>query len=105
MPAADLPRSALVQMHRSETALEKRKEICRTNRMGFAHQPWMPTNLYDPEDNFDLNSSHVLSAMIRKFHPATREGSSQIAIWGYWSAAPGVSACRPSGGCGIVPDA
>ncbi len=34
----------------------------------------MPTNLYGPKDNFDLSSSHVLPAMIRKFHDAKIEG-------------------------------
>jgi len=42
----------------------------------------MPTNLYGPGDNFDLASSHVLPAMIRKFHEAMVEGSSSVTIWG-----------------------
>ncbi len=42
----------------------------------------MPTNLYGPNDNFDLNSSHVLPAMIRKFHDAREEGRSEVTIWG-----------------------
>lgn len=42
----------------------------------------MPTNLYGPGDNFDLNSSHVLPAMIRKFHEAVKKGSSEVALWG-----------------------
>jgi GDP-L-fucose synthase len=42
----------------------------------------MPTNLYGPNDNFDLNSSHVLPAMIRKFHDAKVEGRAEVEIWG-----------------------
>ena len=42
----------------------------------------MPTNLYGPNDNFDLNSSHVLPAMIRKFHEAKLNGNSLVELWG-----------------------
>jgi GDP-L-fucose synthase len=42
----------------------------------------MPTNLYGPEDNFDLESSHVLPAMIRKFHDARVSGAESVVIWG-----------------------
>jgi GDP-L-fucose synthase len=42
----------------------------------------MPTNLYGPRDNFDLASSHVLPAMIRKFHDAKAEGRREVTIWG-----------------------
>jgi len=42
----------------------------------------MPTNLYGPNDNFDLASSHVLPAMIRKFHDAKVEGRTEVIIWG-----------------------
>jgi GDP-L-fucose synthase len=42
----------------------------------------MPTNLYGPNDNFDLTSSHVLPAMIRKFHDAKVEDRSEVVIWG-----------------------
>ncbi len=42
----------------------------------------MPTNLYGPKDNFDLSSSHVLPAMIRKFHDAKVEGRREVTIWG-----------------------
>lgn len=42
----------------------------------------MPTNLYGPNDNFDLNSSHVLPALIRKFHDAKSSHSPDVAIWG-----------------------
>ena len=42
----------------------------------------MPTNLYGPNDNFDLNSSHVLPAMIRKFHEAKMNGNAPVELWG-----------------------
>jgi GDP-L-fucose synthase len=42
----------------------------------------MPTNLYGPFDNFDLTSSHVLPAMMRKFHQAKVEGLDDVVIWG-----------------------
>lgn len=42
----------------------------------------MPTNLYGPQDNFDLQSSHVLPALIRKFHEAKVAGDSEVTIWG-----------------------
>jgi GDP-L-fucose synthase len=42
----------------------------------------MPTNLYGPNDNFDLQSSHVLPAMIRKFHDAKVAGQCEVTIWG-----------------------
>jgi GDP-L-fucose synthase len=42
----------------------------------------MPTNLYGPNDNFDLQSSHVLPAMIRKFHEAKAAGSGEVVLWG-----------------------
>jgi GDP-L-fucose synthase len=42
----------------------------------------MPTNLYGPHDNFDLMSSHVLPAMLRKFHEATLAGHGPVTLWG-----------------------
>lgn len=42
----------------------------------------MPTNLYGPNDNYDLNNSHVLPALIRKFHTAKKENSPTVEIWG-----------------------
>ncbi|MGX5774264.1 GDP-L-fucose synthase [Methylorubrum zatmanii] len=42
----------------------------------------MPTNLYGPGDNFDLTSSHVLPALIRKAHEARRSGAKEMVIWG-----------------------
>lgn len=42
----------------------------------------MPTNLYGPNDNFDLQNSHVLPALIRKFHEAKERGDDKVIIWG-----------------------
>ena len=42
----------------------------------------MPTNLYGPNDNYDLQNSHVLPALMRKFHEAKMEGHNQVEIWG-----------------------
>lgn len=42
----------------------------------------MPTNLYGPRDNFDLETSHVLPAMIRKFHDAKEAGNKPVTLWG-----------------------
>lgn len=42
----------------------------------------MPTNLYGPGDNFDLDSAHVLPALIHKFHEAVRDGSPEAVVWG-----------------------
>lgn len=44
--------------------------------------PVMPTNLYGPNDNFDLETSHVLPALIRKFHEAKVANASSVTIWG-----------------------
>jgi GDP-L-fucose synthase len=46
----------------------------------------MPTNLYGPNDNFDLQSSHVLPALLRKFHAAAQAGDNRAVVWG--SGAP-----------------
>ena len=42
----------------------------------------MPTNLYGPNDNFDLQGSHVLPALLRKFHEAKARGELQVVVWG-----------------------
>lgn len=42
----------------------------------------MPTNLYGPNDNYDLNNSHVLPAMIRKFHEAKLDNKESVEVWG-----------------------
>lgn len=42
----------------------------------------MPTNLYGPNDNYDLNNSHVLPALLRKFHDAKEAGLATVTVWG-----------------------
>jgi GDP-L-fucose synthase len=49
---------------------------------GFHGISVMPTNLYGPGDNFDLQSSHVLPALIRKFHDAKTRGAASVTVWG-----------------------
>jgi GDP-L-fucose synthase len=56
---------------------------CSYNRQyGTQFVPVMPTNLYGPNDNFDLENSHVLPALMRKFHEAKEAGKDLVAIWG-----------------------
>jgi GDP-L-fucose synthase len=59
-------------------------EMCQAYRKqyGFPAISLMPTNLYGPGDNFDLQSSHVLPALLRKFHEAARAGAPEVVIWG-----------------------
>jgi GDP-L-fucose synthase len=59
-------------------------KLCQAYRLqyGFNAISLMPTNLYGPGDNFDLKSSHVLPALIRKFHEAKANGSREVVIWG-----------------------
>ena len=49
---------------------------------GFPVVSLMPTNLYGPGDNFDLETSHVVPALIRKFHEAEVSGASPVTVWG-----------------------
>src|SRR5579862_7053324 len=49
---------------------------------GFSAISLMPTNLYGPGDNFDLETSHVLPAMIRRFHEAKISGAPSVTLWG-----------------------
>lgn len=49
---------------------------------GAAYISAMPTNLYGPGDNFDLETSHVLPALIRRFHEAKRDGRESVELWG-----------------------
>jgi GDP-L-fucose synthase len=59
-------------------------KMCQAYRreFGFNAISLMPTNLYGPGDNFDLQNSHVLPALIRRFHEAKLRGDSQITVWG-----------------------
>jgi GDP-L-fucose synthase len=51
-------------------------------QFGIDYISLMPTNLYGPFDNFDLRTSHVLPAMIRKFHEAKMNGNAPVELWG-----------------------
>lgn len=59
-------------------------KMCQAYRKqyGFNAIAVMPTNLYGPGDNFDLQNSHVLPALIRKFHDARMRGDSEVVVWG-----------------------
>jgi GDP-L-fucose synthase len=59
-------------------------KMCEAYRRqyGFNAITAMPTNLYGPEDNFDLATSHVLPALLRKFHEATQRGADTVEVWG-----------------------
>lgn len=59
-------------------------KMCQAYRRqyGFPAISLMPTNLYGPGDNFDLANSHVLPALIRKFHDARLRGDSTVTVWG-----------------------
>lgn len=58
--------------------------LCQAYRQqhGLAYVSAMPTNLYGPNDNFDLATSHVLPALIRKFIEAVERGQPEVQIWG-----------------------
>ncbi len=59
-------------------------KMCQAYRRqyGFNAICLMPTNLYGPEDNFDLKESHVVPALIRKFHEAACAGADSVEVWG-----------------------
>ncbi|WP_035566195.1 GDP-L-fucose synthase family protein [Hymenobacter sp. IS2118] len=59
-------------------------KLCEAYRTQYGHRfiSAMPTNLYGPGDNYDLANSHVLPAMLRKFHEAREEGHANVEIWG-----------------------
>lgn len=59
-------------------------KLCESyNRQyGTAYVSAMPTNLYGPNDNYDLNNSHVLPALIRKAHEAKLRGDAELVVWG-----------------------
>ena len=59
-------------------------KLVQAYRKQYGHK-WisaMPTNMYGPGDNFDLENSHVLPALIRKFHDAKTRGDSSVTLWG-----------------------
>ena len=59
-------------------------EMCRAynTQYGTKFVSAMPTNLYGPGDNFDLQTSHVLPALIRKLHEAKERGDAEVVLWG-----------------------
>ena len=59
-------------------------EYCNTYRRQYGDDfiSIMPTNLYGMNDNFDINGSHVLPALIRRFHEATENNLSEVVVWG-----------------------
>ncbi len=59
-------------------------KMCESYRMQYGSDfiSVMPTNLYGPNDNYDLNNSHVLPALVRKFYEAVRDGKPHVEIWG-----------------------
>jgi GDP-L-fucose synthase len=59
-------------------------KLCEAYRRQYARQyiSVMPTNLYGPNDNYDLNTSHVLPALIRKAHEAKVRGDREMIVWG-----------------------
>ena len=59
-------------------------KLCETyrNQYGVNYISAMPTNLYGPNDNYDLQNSHVLPALLRKFHTAKVEGLPSVEVWG-----------------------
>lgn len=59
-------------------------KMCQAYRKqyGFDAISLMPTNLYGPGDNFHLENSHVMPALIRKFHEAKQRGDSEVVMWG-----------------------
>ena len=59
-------------------------EMCHAyNRQyGTKFMAAMPTNLYGPNDNYDLNNSHVMPALIRKMHEARQRGDNEVVVWG-----------------------
>lgn len=63
-------------------------ELCRAYRRqhGDRFISAMPTNVYGPGDNFDLETSHVLPALLRKFHEAKVEGAPEVIVWGTGAA-------------------
>lgn len=59
-------------------------EMCAAYNQQYATQYLcaMPTNLYGPGDNYDLQNSHVLPALVRKFHEAKEQGDKEVIVWG-----------------------
>ncbi len=71
-------------------------KLCESyNRQyGTDYRSVMPTNLYGPGDNFHLENSHVIAALMRRFHEAKEHGDAQVLVWGSGKDDARVSACR-----------
>ena len=93
--AADRPAGA---DQRGRTRSPRSPASCQVQsyrrQYGASYISAMPTNLYGPGDNFDLETSHVLPALIRRFHEAKRDGPREVTLWGTRHAAPRVPARR-----------
>src|SRR3546814_18590826 len=78
------PRSTRTDTLLPYTTLCRSIKLCQAYRKqhGCDYIAAMPSNLYGPGDNFDLNSSHVLPALIRKAHEAKQAGAASITLWG-----------------------
>ncbi|KRD63433.1 GDP-L-fucose synthase [Ensifer sp. Root278] len=59
-------------------------KLCQAYRKQYSRRyiSVMPCNLYGPRDNYDLQTSHVIPALIRKFHEAMHSGAEQVVVWG-----------------------
>ncbi|KAJ6382178.1 hypothetical protein OIU77_030766 [Salix suchowensis] len=70
-------------------------KMCQAYRIqyGWDAISGMPTNLYGPNDNFHPENSHVLPALMRRFHEAKVNKAKQVVVWGNWESAEGVFAC------------
>lgn len=94
MAPQPIPESALLQGDLEPTnepyAIAKIAgiKLCESyNRQyGTDYRSVMPTNLYGPDDNFHPENSHVLPALIRRFHEAVQNGSKEVVIWGTGTA-------------------
>jgi GDP-L-fucose synthase len=58
--------------------------LCKAvaDERGFRYFSLMPTNLYGPNDNYNLETSHVFASLLRKFHEAKKNGLNQVSVWG-----------------------
>lgn len=90
MAPQPIPESALLTGPLEETndayAIAKIAGIMhvRAMRRQYGHQyiSAMPTNLYGPNDNFNIDTSHVIPALLRKFHEAVQAGAREVVLWG-----------------------
>lgn len=74
--------------HHSNYGYAYAKRMLEVQSRAYRHQfgcnfiSVIPNNLYGPNDNYDLNSGHVIPALIRKFHEAILKGSKEVVVWG-----------------------